>query len=83
MSVEIEIEEKKNKIETTLEYESKTLDLQYRFSNEIDENGNSYYLLLGKKKTNHSIRITTNEIGNYVFAFYDSTNQTFLYSLEY
>ena len=76
--VSIEIEEKKGKIETKVEYENEAKDIEYEyiFSKEQDEIG-EYYLLKGKKKeeTNHSIRIRKTTNGNYEMTFYDAKNE--------
>lgn len=77
--VSIEIEEKKGKIETKVEYENEAKDIEYEyiFSKEQDEIG-EYYLLKGKTKeeTNHSIRIRKTADGNYEMTFYDAKNES-------
>ena len=77
--VSIEIEEKKGKIETKVEYENEAKDIEYEyvFSKEQDEIG-EYYLLKGqtKEETNHSIRIRKTTNGNYEMTFYDEKNES-------
>jgi len=76
--VSIEIEEKKGKIETKVEYENdaKDIEFEYIFSKERDEQG-EYYLLKGiqKEETNHSIRIRKNGSGKFEMTFYDANNE--------